>query len=164
MERGRSGFQPPNKARRAGGIPVRTNLPCLKHGDRLIVSELSRLVPSTGEVIQLVMVTIFSLLAELERTLISERTKVALYRAKAGRKKLAVPQRGWKIKTGRQAEIGNLVEKGVTRANIVRLRFPTANVRLISLINGSPAFTRSARWRKGRKPMLAALGITSGEW
>ena len=91
----------------------------LKSNDRLLVSELSRLGRSTGEVIQLiktltdqkiefvavkqgfridsqnnkdmtskVMVTIFSLLAELERDLISERTKMGLARARASGKKL----------------------------------------------------------------------------
>ena len=93
---------------------------CLNSNDRLLVSELSRLGRSTGEVIQLiknlsdqkvefiavkqgfrinsqnnkdmtskVMVTIFSLLAELERDLISERTKMGLARAKASGKKLS---------------------------------------------------------------------------
>ena len=124
-----------------------------KHGDRLIVSELSRLGRSAGEVIQLVneltargvelvavkqglqinsnngqdisskvMVTIFSLLAELERDLISERTKIALSRAKADGKKLGRPKGVGKSRLdGREAEIKNLMEKGVTRANIAKI-------------------------------------------
>ena len=108
-------------------------LSVLNPGDRLIVSELSRLGRSTGEVIQLVrefatkhvefisikqglklssnnshdmtskvMVTIFSLLAELERDLISHRTKIALARAKTLGKKLGgqkVPvNQGWMVR------------------------------------------------------------------
>jgi len=122
-------------------------------GDRLIVSELSRLGRSTSEVIQLVntlatrkiefvaikqglevnaqngrdmnskvMVTIFSLLAELERDLISERTKIALARAKASGKKLGRPKGPGKSKLdGKEAEIKSLAAKGVTKAHIARI-------------------------------------------
>jgi len=125
----------------------------LKPGDRLIVSELSRLGRSTGEVIQLVnqlsemkvemvaikqglkisaknrkditskvMVTIFSLLAELERDLISDRTRTALARAKAAGKKLGRPKGPGKSKLdGREDEIKELLSKGVTKANIARI-------------------------------------------
>ena len=125
----------------------------LKPGDRLIVSELSRLGRSTGEVIQLinqlsdikvetiaikqgfkisaknrrdmtskVMVTIFSLLAELERDLISDRTKMALAQAKAAGKKLGRPKGPGKSKLdGREDEIKDLLSKGVTKANIARI-------------------------------------------
>ena len=124
-----------------------------KHGDRLIVSELSRLGRSTGEVIQLVneltshgvelvaikqgfrinshngkdisskvIVTIFSLLAELERDLISERTRIALARVKASGKKLGRPRGVGKSRLdGKETEIRNLMDKGVTRANIARI-------------------------------------------
>ena len=68
-----------------------------------------------------VMVAIFSLLAELERDLISERTKVALSRAKASGKKLGRPKRAGKSRLDGKAEIKNLMEKGVTRANIARI-------------------------------------------
>lgn len=125
----------------------------LKPGDRLIVSELSRLGRSTGEVIQLinqlsdmkvetiaikqglkisaknrkdmtskVMVTIFSLLAELERDLISDRTKMALAQAKAAGKKLGRPKGPGKSKLdGREDEIKNLLSKGVNKANVARI-------------------------------------------
>lgn len=128
-------------------------LALLKPGDRLIVSELSRLGRSTGEVIQLinqlsemkveliaikqslkintknrkdmtskVMVTIFSLLAELERDLISERTRTALAQAKAAGKKLGRPKGPGKSKLdGREDEIKDLLSKGVTKANIARI-------------------------------------------
>ena len=128
-------------------------LALLKPGDRLIVSELSRLGRSTGEIIQLinqlsemkveliaikqslkintknrkdmtskVMVTIFSLLAELERDLISERTRTALAQAKAAGKKLGRPKGPGKSKLdGREDEIKDLLSKGVTKANIARI-------------------------------------------
>ena len=128
-------------------------LALLKPGDRLIVSELSRLGRSTGEVIQLinqlsemkveliaikqslkintknrkdmtskVMVTIFSLLAELERDLISERTRTALAQAKAAGKKRGRPKGPGKSKLdGREDEIKDLLSKGVTKANIARI-------------------------------------------
>lgn len=125
----------------------------LNPDDRLVVSELSRLGRSTGEVIQLVkqlatqkiefiaikqslrinsqndqnmtskvMVTIFSLLAELERDLISQRTKMALARAKAAGKKLGRPKGPGKSKLdGKKGEIQKLLDKGVTRANIAKI-------------------------------------------
>jgi DNA invertase Pin-like site-specific DNA recombinase len=125
----------------------------LQAGDRLIVSELSRLGRSTGEVIQLVkelttqgvefvaikqrlrinakngqditskvMVTMFSLLAELERDLISERTKIALAHIKAKGKKLGRPKGPGKSKLdGKEAEIRGFLEKGVTKLNIARI-------------------------------------------
>ena len=128
-------------------------LALLKPGDRLIVSELSRLGRSTGEVIQLinqlsemkveliaikqslkintknrkdmtskVMVTIFSLLAELERDLISERTRTALAQAKAAGKKLGRPKGPGKSRLdGREDEIKDLLSKGVTKVNIARI-------------------------------------------
>lgn len=93
----------------------------LQPGDTLIVSELSRLGRSTSEVIELVneliakqvqfiaikqelhisgehdmqtkvMVTMFSLFAELERDIISQRTKAALAAKKARGKRLGKPK------------------------------------------------------------------------
>jgi len=125
----------------------------LKSNDRLLVSELSRLGRSTGEVIQLiktltdqkiefvavkqgfridsqnnkdmtskVMVTIFSLLAELERDLISERTKMGLARARASGKKLGRPKGPGKSKLdGKEDVIIGFLDKGVTRANIAKI-------------------------------------------
>ncbi len=128
-------------------------LAILEADDRLIVSELSRIGRSTGEVIELVnkittleveliaikqnlcinyknggdmvskvILTVFSLLAELERDLISERTKIALSRAKADGKKLGRPKGAGKSKLdGKEAEIQELLKKGVTRANIAKI-------------------------------------------
>ena len=125
----------------------------LKPNDRLLVSELSRLGRSTGEVIQLiktltdqniefiavkqgfqinsqnskdmtskVMVTIFSLLAELERDLISERTKMGLARARASGKKLGRPKGPGKSRLdGKEDEIKGFLKKGVTKANIAKI-------------------------------------------
>ena len=125
----------------------------LKPNDQLLVSELSRLGRSTGEVIQLiktltdqniefvavkqgfrinsqnskdmtskVMVTIFSLLAELERDLISERTKMGLARARASGKKLGRPKGPGKSRLdGKEDEIKGFLKKGVTKANIAKI-------------------------------------------
>ncbi|MBF0476728.1 MAG: recombinase family protein [Deltaproteobacteria bacterium] len=125
----------------------------LTAGDRLIVSELSRLGRSTGEVIQLVkqltatgvelialkqglridshngrdiaskvIVTIFSLLAELERDLISERTKMALARVKASGKKLGRPTGPGRSRLdGKELEIKHLRDKKVTKASIAKI-------------------------------------------
>ena len=69
-----------------------------------------------------VMVTIFSLLAELERDLISERTKTALAQARAAGKRLGRPKGPGKSKLdGRENEIKDLFAKGVTKANVARV-------------------------------------------
>ena len=69
-----------------------------------------------------VMLTIFSLLAELERDLISTRTKMALAQARAAGKKLGRPKGPGKSRLdGREDEIRGLLEKGVTRANIAKI-------------------------------------------
>ena len=126
----------------------------LQTGDTLIVSELSRLGRSTGEVINLVnelasrqinlvvvkqglelkagngqdiatkvMVTIFSLLAELERDLISERTKMGLARARAQGKKLGRPRGsiGKSKLDGKEEIIKDLLDKGVNKTNIAKI-------------------------------------------
>lgn len=93
----------------------------LSHGDQIIVSELSRIGRSTGEVLNIineiinagisihiikqnmhltdngdmqtkVMVTMFSLFAELERDLISQRTKRALEAKRAAGVRLGRPR------------------------------------------------------------------------
>ena len=69
-----------------------------------------------------VMLTIFSLLAELERDLISNRTKMALAQARAAGKKLGRPKGPGKSRLdGREDEIRGLLDKGVTRANIAKI-------------------------------------------
>jgi DNA invertase Pin-like site-specific DNA recombinase len=67
-------------------------------------------------------VTIFSLLAELERDLISERTKMGLARARASGKKLGRPKGPGKSKLdGKEDVIIGFLDKGVTRANIAKI-------------------------------------------
>ena len=96
----------------------------LSPGDRLIVSELSRLGRSLGQILQIVdhlvqkgvrlvaikeairfegkqtmqtkaMLTLFGLFAEIERDLIAERTKEGLIAAKANGKRLGQPKGSW---------------------------------------------------------------------
>jgi DNA invertase Pin-like site-specific DNA recombinase len=124
----------------------------LTQGDTLIVSELSRLGRSVGEIITTidslvrqkigfiavkeaiefngkanlqtkVMVTLFGLFAEIERDLISLRTKDALAKAKAAGKKLGRPKGslGQSKLSGRAAEIQKLLSLGVSKASIAKI-------------------------------------------
>ncbi|MHB8109996.1 MAG: recombinase family protein [Syntrophorhabdaceae bacterium] len=131
----------------------------LSEGDSLIVAELSRLGRSVGQIAILVdqllkkkirviclkesitlngrhdlqtkvMITMFSLFAEIERDLISERTKEGLARARSEGKLLGRPKgtRGKSKLDGKEKEIKEFLEKGVNRANIARfyaVSFPT---------------------------------------
>jgi len=121
-------------------------------GDLLLVSELSRLGRSVGQIIQLVdrlikqrvrlvaikehiqlngpqdlqtkvMITMFGLFAEIERDLISERTKEGLAAARAkgrlpGRPKGVL---GTSKLTGQEAEIHSLLAKTVSKASIAKI-------------------------------------------
>ena len=123
----------------------------LEAGDTLIVSELSRLGRSVGQVATLVdtltksgikiisikedmvlngnhnmqtkvMLTMFSLFAEIERDLISERTKEGLKRARAEGKLLGRPKGLGKSKLDdKAAEIKDYMGKGVNLTNIARI-------------------------------------------
>ena len=124
----------------------------LSPGDTLIVSELSRLGRSTGEVIELVnelvrkkvrfiaikqnlninnghdmtskiIVTLFGLMAELERDLISMRTREALAAKKAQGKVLGRPKGslGKSKLDGREDEISRLLKSKVSKAAIARI-------------------------------------------
>ena len=124
----------------------------LKAGDRLIVSELSRIGRSIANIIMTIdtlikqgiqftaikenisitgehdiqrkmLVTMFGLLAELERDLISQRTKEGLNNARAKGKQIGRPK-GTKGKSkldGREGEITDYLDKGVNRANLARI-------------------------------------------
>lgn len=124
----------------------------LAPGDTLIVSELSRLGRSVGEIITLVdrlvqrqirvfalkeglrltgahdlqttvMVTLFGLFAEIERTLLSRRTKEGLAAAKAAGKRLGRP-RGVPGKSkldGKAEEIKALLALRVSKASIAKI-------------------------------------------
>lgn len=127
-------------------------LSLVQAGDVILTSELSRLGRSIIEVITIVnqlmgkdvrliaikqgldikgnhdmqskvLVTLFSLLAELERDLISERTKSALVAAKANGKTLGRP-RGSLSKSkldGKEDEILMLMDKKISKAAIARI-------------------------------------------
>jgi DNA invertase Pin-like site-specific DNA recombinase len=124
----------------------------LKSGDILIVSELSRLARSVGQIAILVdtllrnevrvicikegidlngaqniqskvMVTMFSLFAEIERDLLSERTKEGLRRARAQGKLLGRPKGslGKSKLDGKETEIRRYLALGVNKTNIARI-------------------------------------------
>ena len=127
-------------------------LDLLKAGDRLIVSELSRLGRSLGQVIQIVdtlvhrkvrftavkegitfegkqdlqtkvMIALFGLFAEVERDLISERTKEGLASARAQGKMLGRPKgtRGKTKLDGKEQDILQLLSKDVSLASIAKI-------------------------------------------
>jgi DNA invertase Pin-like site-specific DNA recombinase len=127
----------------------------LKHlgtGDRLIVSELSRLGRSLGQIIYIVdtlvkrnirfvaiketirfegkqtmqtkvMVTLFGLFAEVERDLISERTREGLIAAKAKGKLLGRPRGslGRSKLDGKELQIQTPLDKKVSKASIAKI-------------------------------------------
>jgi DNA invertase Pin-like site-specific DNA recombinase len=126
-------------------------LDILREGDTLIVSELSRLGRSVGQVITIVdqlikkkikviclkenirlnggrqdiqskvMVTMFSLFAEIERDLISERTKEGLARARAEGKQLGRPKGPGKSKLDPyKEEIIALLKTGSTKTYLAK--------------------------------------------
>jgi DNA invertase Pin-like site-specific DNA recombinase len=124
----------------------------LAPGDILIVSELSRLGHSVGEIITTVdtlvkqriqllaikegirlngiqdlhtrvMVTMFSLFADIERELISLRTREALAAARAAGKRLGRPRgtRGRSKLDGKEQEITRLLALDVSKASIAKI-------------------------------------------
>jgi DNA invertase Pin-like site-specific DNA recombinase len=128
-------------------------LGALEAGDRLVVSELSRLGRSSlGQVIQLVdelvkrrvrftaikegirfegkqdlqtkvMIALFGLFAEVERDLISERTKEGLAAAQARGRLLGRPKGslGRSKLDGKEGEIRMLLRKEVSKASIAKI-------------------------------------------
>ena len=131
----------------------------LQEGDTVIVAELSRLGRSVGQIAILVdellkkkvkviclkenitlsgrddiqtkeMITTFSLFANIERDLISERTKEGLVKARFEGKLLGRPKGtiGKSKLDGKEKEIKEYLAKRVNRANIARIfsvSFPT---------------------------------------
>lgn len=130
---------------------IDTLLEKLNCGDTLIVAELSRLGRSVGQIaiivntlvetgVQLicikeniklngapdiqskVVLTMFSLFAEIERDLISERTKAGLARARAEGKLLGRPKGlGKSILDGKEEAIREFLRKGVSIASIAKI-------------------------------------------
>src|SRR4051812_20739330 len=133
----------------------------LEAGDRLVVSELSRLGRSLGQVTQLVdelvkrkvrfvaikegirfegkqdlqtkvMVALFGLFAEVERDLISERTKGGLVAARARGRLLGRPKGslGTSKLDGKEGEIRKLLEKEVSKRSLAKIMdVSTTNLR-----------------------------------
>ena len=124
----------------------------LNGGDLLLVGELSRLGRSVSEIIRLVdelvrervrlvsikenirldgkqdmqtkvMITMFGLFAEIERDLISERTREGLAAARAKGKQLGRPRGslGRSKLTGREEEIQILLSKSVSKSSIAKI-------------------------------------------
>jgi DNA invertase Pin-like site-specific DNA recombinase len=126
-------------------------LEALEPGDTLIISELSRLGRSLGQIIRFVdeliareahflalkeniallgkkdiqtkvMITMFGLFAEIERDLISERTKEGMEKAKSKGRKAGRPKgKGKSRLDGREDEIAKLLEKGVSKSSMARM-------------------------------------------
>ena len=123
----------------------------MSSGDLMLVSELSRLGRSVGQIIQIVdelikhqikfiaikenihldgkqniqnkmMITMFGLFAEIERDLISERTCEGLIAARAKGRTLGRPKGHGKSRLdGKEAEIQMLIGKKVPKASIAKI-------------------------------------------
>ena len=124
----------------------------LNRGDRLVVSELSRLGRSLGQIVTVldgfakagvafiaikenirvegkqdiqtkVMTTLFALFAEVERDLISERTREGLAKAKASGKTLGRPKGSLGVSRldGKEDEIRQFIDLGVSRTAIAKI-------------------------------------------
>ena len=124
----------------------------LQRGDRLVVSELSRLGRSLGQIVAIldalatadvafvalkehirvegtrdiqtkVLTTLFALFAEVERDLISERTREGLARARASGKKLGRPKGALGVSRldGKEDDIRRFLELGVSKTAIAKI-------------------------------------------
>jgi DNA invertase Pin-like site-specific DNA recombinase len=151
----------------------------LQAGDRLVVSELSRLGRSLGQIIQVVdqllkkgvgliaikesirlegkqdiqtkvTIALFGLFAEIERDLISERTKEGLAAARANGRLLGRPKGslGPSKLDGKEGEIQMLLGKRVSKASIAKI-LDVAPSTLHS-------FVRSRRLEHKRRPQASS--------
>ena len=124
----------------------------LQRGDRLVVSELSRLGRSLGQIVAIldalakagiafvalkenirvegardiqtkVMTTLFALFAEVERALISERTREGLAKARSSGRKLGRPKGSLGVSRldGKQDDIRRFLELGVSKTAIAKI-------------------------------------------
>lgn len=162
-------------------------LSSLEAGDRLVVSELSRLGRSLGQVIQFVdelvkrkvrfvaikedirfegkqdlqtkvMIALFGLFAEVERDLISERTKEGLVAARARGRLLGRPKGslGTSKLDGKEGEIRKLLEKEVSKRSLAKIMDVSPTnlrhfIRTRKLALEDPKGTSKSRAR-GRRP------------
>ena len=123
-----------------------------QRGDRLVVSELSRLGRSLGQIVAIldalakagvafvamkeniriegqrdiqtkVMTTLFALFAEVERDLISERTREGLAKARASGRKLGRPKGSLGVSrlSGKEDDIRRFLKLGVSKTAIAKL-------------------------------------------
>ena len=124
----------------------------LQRGDRVVVSELSRLGRSLGQIVAIldaiakadvafvalkehirvegtrdiqttVMTTLFALFAEVERDLISERTREGLARARASGKQLGRPKGALGVSRldGKEDDLRRVLELGVSKTAIATI-------------------------------------------
>src|SRR5512135_699183 len=159
-------------------------LGALAVGDRLVVSELSRLGRSLGQVIQIVddlvkrkvrfiaikegirfegrqdlqtkvMIALFGLFAEVERDLISERTKEGLVAARARGRLLGRPKGslGTSKLDGKEGEIRMLLEKEVSKRSIAKIMdVSSTNLRhFIRTRKLTPETSKEGSKRRGRQ-------------
>jgi DNA invertase Pin-like site-specific DNA recombinase len=126
-------------------------LDMLTPGDTLIVSELSRLGRSLSQIVTIVdeliernvafiaikqnmklngkndmtvkiQIAMFGVLAEIERDLISDRTRSGLARAKANGKSLGRPKNSQSsILDEKKNEIAEMLEKGISKASVAKV-------------------------------------------
>ena len=124
----------------------------LQRGDRLVVSELSRLGRSLGQIVAIldalakagvtfvamkeniriegkgdiqtkVMTTLFALFAELERDLISERTREGLAKARSSGRKLGRQKGSLCVSrlNGKEDDIQRFLKRGVSKTTLAKL-------------------------------------------
>lgn len=104
---------------------------CLEKGVNIIAIKENYKLTNTLEA--KVIAFAFSIAAEIERTLISQRTKEALARKKAEGMKLGRPKNASMKLNGRESEIKNLLLKGVPKTKICK-RFKVSRATLYNFI------------------------------
>lgn len=143
----------------------------LNNGDKLIVSELSRIGRSLGQIIQFVdtlikknvsfialkegifingkqdmqtkiIISLFGLFAEIERDLISERTKQGITSARLKGKHIGRPKGsiGSSKLDDKEEEIQNLLNKDVSKTSIAKI-FDVSRVHSNNCVNSNKNYT-----------------------
>ena len=161
----------------------------LQRGDRVVVSELSRLGRSLGQIVAIldalatadvafvalkehirvegtrdiqtkVLTTLFALFAEVERDLISERTREGLARARASGKKLGRPKGALGVSRldGKEDDIRRFLELGVSKTAIAKITgvSRTSLYSFMSTRGLKPSPSRVFLHESGRYPRWAA--------